>query len=153
MIDLTRLDEYREDNRLEAKLALGGLPHSIWETYSAFANTQGGLILLGVEEYADKSLHAVDLPAPERLIEEFWQILNDSERVSANVLKKEDIAIHIVDWNRIIVITVPPAPEEKKPVYIGNDPFVGTYRRSGEGDYRCTREEVEAMLRRGSNTF
>lgn len=122
MIDLTNLEHYREGNRLEAKLALGGFPHSVWETYSAFANTAGGIILLGVEERQDHSLHAVDLPAPEKLIEEFWETVNDPQRVSANLLRAEDVQLHIVEWNRIVVITVPEAPPACKPVYLGRDP-------------------------------
>lgn len=72
MIDFSRIEQYRENNCIEAKKALGGLPKSIWETYSAFANTHGGIILLGVEERADKSLHTVDLHDPDKLIKEFW---------------------------------------------------------------------------------
>lgn len=135
MIDFDRLEEYKENNRIEAKKALGGLPHSIWETYSAFANTLGGIILLGVEEYPDKSLHAVDLPDPERLIREFLEIVNNSRKVSANILTDEDLYVQEVDGNNIIVINVPPAREEHWPVYLDGNP-ANSYYRNGEGDYR-----------------
>ena len=151
MLDFDNLQNYRENNRIEAKQALGGLPESIWETYSAFANADGGVILLGVEELPDKSLHALDLLDPQWLLEDFRAILNDPLRVSANILTEEHIQIHDIDGNRIIAITVPPAPPELGPVYIENDPYRGSYRRSGEGDYRLSREEVDALLAKRGN--
>lgn len=44
--DLSQFDEYREDNRREVKKADGGLPVSLWDTYSSFANCYGGVIIL-----------------------------------------------------------------------------------------------------------
>ncbi len=146
MLDFDNLQNYREDSRIEAKQALGGLPESLWETYSAFANTDGGIILLGVEELEDKSLHAKDLLDPQWLLDDFWAVVSDPARVSVNLLTKDDVRVHEVDGNRIIAITVPKAPKGCRPVYVGGNLYRGTYRRRGEGDYRCTVGEVNAML-------
>lgn len=150
MLDFSRLDQYRENNRIEAKKALGGLPQSIWETYSAFANTLGGIILLGVEEYKDHSLHAVNLPDSDKLIKDFWDIVNNPEKVSVNIFTDKHVQKQEIDGKHIVVITVPKAERSDKPVYIGGNPFSGSYRRNGEGDYKCTKEEIQAMLRDAS---
>ena len=147
MIDFTNIEKYKENNRIEAKKAIGGLPRSIWETYSAFANTLGGIILLGVEEHDDKSLHPVDLPDPEKLIKDFWDIVNNANKVSANILSDKDVTIEDIDGKRIVAIRVPRAQRSDKPVYIDGNPLSGSYRRNGEGDYKCTKEEVQAMMR------
>ena len=147
MIDFSNIEKYRENNRIEAKKALGGLPRSIWETYSAFANSFGGIILLGVEEYEDKSLHPVNLPDPEGMIKEFWNIINNSNKVSVNILSDKNVKIEDVDGKRIIAINVPRANRNDKPVYIDGNPLTGSYRRNGEGDYKCTKEDVQSMLR------
>ena len=147
MIDLYDIKRYQENNRLEAKLAAGGLPRSIWETYSAFANTIGGLILLGVEESRQKELTIRGLSNPEEYIAEMWEILWNRNRISVNILEPEHIGIHEVDGKRIIIVKVPRADRHQRPVYIGNDPFSGSYRRNGEGDYHCSEEEVRSMLR------
>ena len=147
MIDLDHLEKYRENNRLEAKRAVCGLPQSLWETYSAFANTQGGVILLGVEEHRDRSLHPVDLPDPSGLLQDFWEIINDLDKVSANILKDRDVREVSLQGKHIIVIYVPRAPMEDLPVYLGGSPQNGTFWRSGEGDFRCRPEEVLAMAR------
>jgi len=146
MIDLYNLEQYRENNRIEAKKALGGLPHSLWETYSAFANTLGGIILLGVEERKDKSLHALDLPDPDKLIKEFWDLVNNPQKASVNILSDKDVTVETVDGKRIVVIRVPRADRSYKPVFIEGNPL-NSYRRNGEGDYRCTDEELKAMYR------
>lgn len=147
MLDLSQLSKYKENNRIEAKKAQGGLPRSIWETYSAFANTFGGYILLGVVENADKSFSSVPLSSPEKIVSDFWNSVNNHSVVNVNILSDRNVQIVESGGNRIVIIEVPRADRHDKPVYIGTDPFAGSYRRNGEGDYRCTKDEVRAMMR------
>ena len=143
----TELAGYRENGYVEAKEALGGLPESLWETYSAFANAEGGVILLGVGENPDHSFRILELLDPEGLLEEFWAIVRDPEYVSVNLLKEEDVQVLREEGKCIIAIFVPEAPPEQKPVHLLRDPWRHSYRRVGEADKRCSREEVEQMLK------
>lgn len=155
MLDVTRMGELREGLRLEAKSARGGLPKSLWETYSAFANTEGGTIVLGVEEGPAGELVPVGVESPERLVSDVWNALNNPGRVSANVLTGDCVRVEAVPGPgggeaRLVVIEVPRADRALRPVFAGGNPLTGTYRRNGEGDYRCGRAEYEAMVRDAS---
>lgn len=72
VFDLKNFDQYRENNRLEVKKAKGGLPNSLWETYSAMANCYGGVILLGISEKENGEFFATGLKNAEKLKREFW---------------------------------------------------------------------------------
>lgn len=152
MIDYLKIDEYTENNRIEAKKSLGGFPKSLWETYSSFANTMGGVILLGVEEKKDHSLSAIDLPNRDKLVDTFWRTVRDKRRVSAVVLTAKDVKKVDYEGKRIVVITVPRASRFDRPVYIGDNPYTGTYLRNGEGDYICKPNLVTAMLKDARST-
>lgn len=147
--DLSQFDEYREDNRREVKKANGGLPMSLWDTYSAFANCYGGVIILGVKEEKDGSWKTTGLQNVSKLRKDFWDTINNSKKVNINLLSEDNVQTYEVGDNKdvIMVIYVPMAKREQKPVYINNDIFNGTFRRNFEGDYHCTRLQVKTMLR------
>lgn len=146
-MDRKSLLGYREGNRLEFKDARGGLPRSFWETYSAFANTNGGVIVLGVMEAADGSPHPSGIASPDTLVQDLWNALNNPLRVSANLLLDGDVSIEEFDGSPIVVVRVPRADRTLRPVYINNNPNTGTFRRNGKGDYRCTPETVRSLIR------
>lgn len=78
--DLSKFNSYREDNRREVKKAQDKLPDSLWDTYSAFANCYGGVIILGVKENKDGKWYTTGLRNPSKLQKEFWDIINNTKK-------------------------------------------------------------------------
>lgn len=137
---------------LECKRARKDVPHSLWETYSAFANTDGGTILLGVDEDLkekdiSKRFNIIGVEDAAKIRTDVWNTLNSREKVSSNLLRDEDINTLSYDGKDVVVIHVPRAIYEERPVYINNNLMRGTYRRRHEGDYHCPEPIIRMMLR------
>ena len=153
MFDLNELKTYREGNRLEAKKALGRdgqgeLPRSVWETVSAFANTTGGVIVLGVSERRDDGSFIVHgIPKAEKVLDDFWNAALSEDKLSARFMKDADATVETVEGKGIVVTRVPWVDRYTRPVYIENSILGGTFRRTHTGDHQCKREEVLSMLR------
>ena len=141
--DLLKL---KENYRLEVKLAQKGLPSSIWETYSAFANTSGGTIVLGIKENEDKTFTVEGITNIDNYRLDFWNTINNKTKISINILKENDFYEEEINGKKVIVINVPRADRRFKPVYINSDLYSGTFKRNHEGDYHCTPDEVKAMI-------
>ena len=144
--ELLRLIADGETDAVEFKLAKGGVPASFWESYSAFANTDGGVVILGVGESGGKR-HVAGVADADKMVADIWNAANNPQRVSANVLFNRQVYKADCDGKTLVVMEVPRAERTERPVHVGQDVFRGTFRRNGEGDYRCGREAVEAMIR------
>ena len=83
----------------------------------------------------------------EKIKKNFWNTIHDTKKVSINLLSDKDVESYEVGGDTILVIHIPRARRNQKPVFINNDLFGGCYRRDWEGDYHCSKAEVKAMLR------
>ncbi len=135
-----------ESTTLEFKSAKGGFPGSFWETYSSFANTQGGIIYLGVKEkdheYIIDGLTAEQIKVYEK---ELWDNLNNRGKVSVNILTDRDVQEIETENGFVLEISVPRAQLSQRPVFLKGTPYGNTYKREDEGDYVCSDEDVRRM--------
>lgn len=143
--ELIETGQFEEGVELEAKRAGGAIPRNAWESISAFANTLGGALVLGLAESED-GWRAEGVSDPDRTIQELHSLMRDRGKISFEVSGNSDIWKEEVDARQLVIVRVRAAPRRHKPVFINGNRDTGFVRRN-EGDARCSEEELHRMRR------
>lgn len=138
---INRLRKTGKDTQdCEVKEAASKMPDSLLETMSAFANGQGGTILLGLSEKEGfipvKGFDAVK--AQDSLI-------SRGENLTPIVRPRTEIVAF--EGKNILAAFIDPLPLEEKPCYVTKQGmYNGSYIRTGDGDRKFTRYEMDRLL-------
>ncbi|WP_433827183.1 ATP-binding protein [Actinoplanes sp. CA-015351] len=126
---------------VEVKNSSGGLPKSLRETLSAFSNTRGGVVILGLDE--GRGFPAVGLPNPAKLAADFASMCSSEMEPAIRPL----IQIHKFEDERLVVAEIPELDPAQKPCfYKGAGITKGSFVRVSDGDRRLSTYEVQIML-------
>mgnify|MGYP003042413317 CR=1 FL=1 len=145
------IETLSEKYYIEMKRAESNLPSTFWETYSAFANTNGGLIVLGVVESPPRN-KIVGVANPAKILSDLWNILSNQTKVNYQCVNNEDIQQIEIDGKKLILIKINEAPENKKPIFL-NGKLENAYIRTGEGDRKITHDQLRSFLKNASPTM
>ncbi len=138
----------KEGCEVEFKSSKGGFPGTFWDTYSSFANTAGGIIVLGIREKDNQfSLDGLTEEQVYKYKKIFWDGAHNPQVVNICLLQETDVLEEVDGEAHYLVINIPRATFDQKPIYIKGEPFHGhTFRRNHEGDYSCSDDEVRRMM-------
>ena len=148
---ITDLELLRESVDLECKLAAGrdgkgAVPEDFWPTYSAFANTEGGVVLLGVREKQGQ-FFVEGFRDVAKVRKELFDALNNRQKVSVNLLTDASVREVVLQGRTILAVEIPRANRKQRPVHLTSNPFGGhTYRRLNDGDRFLPDDEVKRMI-------
>jgi ATP-dependent DNA helicase RecG len=136
--DLTRLGT--DNYRVELKRARGGMPLTLHETISAFANADGGTIILGVDEKA--SFKVVGLADPEGTRDRFVTLCRSMDPPVASAVDIVEIV-----GEKVLAAYIPPVPRERRPCHLANAaPWDSSFVRMADGDRKLSPYEVQLLL-------
>lgn len=141
-VDVTQLlDVLRrvggEPETVEVKSGAGGFPGSLRETLVAFANTDGGTVLVGVDE--DAGFQVVDLPDVARYRDNLVALARDT--ITPPLTVSTDIVE--VEGQLVLLGQVPGLPADQRPAYVtAKGMTTGAYLRTGDGDRRMSEGEI-----------
>ncbi len=132
-----------ESQTIELKEASDRLPANLFETYSSFANTCGGVIYLGVKEKKPRNIISGVTNSP-MLKKAFFDAIHNKTKVSVAMGGDEMWREIELEGKTVIEITVKEAPISLKPVYLNGNPAF-SYLRSADGDYVASPFERRAL--------
>ncbi|MBU0952794.1 MAG: putative DNA binding domain-containing protein [Elusimicrobia bacterium] len=128
----------------EVKEAKSDLPKNIWETVSAFSNTAGGWLILGVSK-SGNTYDIMGIDNPVKIESDFLTALRGDKFNKKIPVKCKKYRIN----NKTIFgFYIPSVSAKDKPVYF--NAVTNAFIRTGSGDQRATREEIDALYRNSS---
>ncbi|KRN98734.1 helix-turn-helix domain-containing protein [Companilactobacillus kimchiensis] len=134
-----------ENEHLEYKSNQSKLSKDLWETISAFENTDGGLLILGVDEVTKngiKSFIPLGINNTQQVLDDFWSTIGNT--INYSTIKNDDVkCINLEDDISLIEITVHEATFNKKPIYSKGSAYV----RKGAVDIKAKKEDLQILLR------
>lgn len=126
---------------IEVKRASGGLPKTVRETLSAFANTRGGVLILGLDEKT--GFGAVGVSDPAKMSADLASLCSTEMDPPLRPL----ITPHVFEGAQVVVAEIPALDQALRPCfYRGAGISQGSFIRVGDGDRRLTSYEVQMML-------
>ncbi|MGX6962769.1 RNA-binding domain-containing protein [Vagococcus xieshaowenii] len=147
-----------ESKYIEYKESKTNLSKSLFESYSAFANTSGGIIYLGVTEELDhkgnRSYPIIGIDNPQIQEEQLTAKFNDPNVVTYNSV--EEISIKTTNHGKkFIEIIVNEAPRDKKPVEVvdNKSKTMRAFIREGSRDKLARGEIYQALIRDKSDNL
>ena len=127
----------------EFKQARTGVPKRAYEAASAFANTEGGMIVFGVRD-REGDIEVVGVDRADKVQNEFLSTVRSGRKLSREIEVSAEMIE--VDGKTVLAFFIPESPRERKPVYLDGNPG-RTFVRRGGCNERCRTSEMEAFLR------
>lgn len=136
----------KESNKIELKKSKKGFPIDALETYSSFANTEGGFLILGITELIkENKIEITGVDDVGKTIDDFYNLINNPNKVSLNIINDNDIFTREINNKMVILISIPQADYKAKPIYLNGNKY-NCFKRNYTGDYKCSEKEVDQMI-------
>ncbi|MEW1956572.1 ATP-binding protein [Kineococcus sp. NPDC059986] len=132
-----------DDATAEAKTCAKDLSKDVWDSVSAFANTAGGLLVLGLDERA--GFTAVPSFALDRVLDQFVDGIGDGNPAGARLTNPPTYRVSrlAVDGDPVLAIEVAENGPGNKPCHVTAKGLVnGSFRRVDDKDLPLSATEI-----------